>query len=353
MRTILKILFISMILTALAVPYSCAQKSDDPEENFEFLWSTFDKTYAIFPNKRIDWTLLYKVYRPKVNAETNDDELFKIMSDMLNHLDDGHVRLDSSDPERSFRSGKDNTELTRRFGSFEQFLNFFRKRPILDKYRVGTLSECHSGIFVYTWLENQVGYFHFNKFQGIDESSEAIDSILEYFNSAKAIVIDIRRNGGGYDEVGNTIANRFADKKRHYMTTRLRNGPDHDDYDKAVKWYVEPKGTYSFTKPVVVLMDEFSGSAAENFALAMRVLPNTILVGDYTAGSFADYDAHRMPNGWLFAVSINLFEDHNGFCWEGIGIPPDYRIINTDLDWEGEHDKQLEFALDLIEALTK
>ncbi len=344
---------LSIVILAITVSSVCgihAQETNDPEKNFEYLWKTFDERYGIFLPKRVDWDLLYKVYRPKVTSNSTDDELFEIISDMLGHLNDLHVRLDSKDPARSFRSGASMEELIKRFGSFENFLDFFHTRPVHKKYIKGDLVERHDNIFAYGWLDDDIGYFHFNKFNGIEESSKTIDEIVEYFKSARALVIDVRRNGGGDDRIGKAIADRFADKRRLYMITQMRNGPKHDDFDKPHYWYVEPGGPVQFTKPVILLIDEFSASAAENFALAMRVLPHATLVGDITAGCFADADALTLPNGWYFSVSINLFVDHSGFCWEGIGIPPDIRIVNTDEDVENGRDRVLECAMDLIKS---
>src|SRR5437870_1634974 len=80
-----------------------AQELSEPEKNFERLWQTFDRNYAIFGPKRIDWNALYKVYRPRVTPKTTDDELFDFMASLLGHLNDNHVRLTS--PQRKFQSG--------------------------------------------------------------------------------------------------------------------------------------------------------------------------------------------------------------------------------------------------------
>ena len=87
---------------------ACAQERSlldtrDPEHNFEVLWQTFDRNYALFGPKRIDWDALYRVYRPKVTPETTDEELFDVTSRLLGHLNDNHVTL--SGDGRSFRSG--------------------------------------------------------------------------------------------------------------------------------------------------------------------------------------------------------------------------------------------------------
>jgi tetratricopeptide (TPR) repeat protein len=134
------------------------------------------------------------------------------------------------------------------------------------------------------------------------------------------------------------------------MITYTRNGPEHDDFTPPKYWYVEPNGPIQFTQPVILLTHRFSVSAAENFALAMRVLPHVTVVGDATSGVFADVYGDRLPNGWQFRCSYKLFVDHTGFCWEGIGVPADIRQINTKEDIQQERDRVLELAMDLINA---
>ena len=134
------------------------------------------------------------------------------------------------------------------------------------------------------------------------------------------------------------------------MKTAIRNGSRHDDFTPWKYWYVEPGGPIQFTRPVILLTHRHSVSAAENFALAMRVLPHVTVVGDATSGVFADVYGDRLPNGWRFSVSFKLFIDQTGFCWEGIGVPSDIRQINTKQDIEAKRDKVLEFAVSLIET---
>jgi hypothetical protein len=42
--------------------------------------------------------------------------------------------------------------------------------------------------------------------------------------------------------------------------------------------------------------------------------------------------------------------DQDGFSWEGIGIPPDLRVVNTAEEISQEKDKALEFAIELIDS---
>jgi len=328
-----------------------APETKYPEKSFEHFWRTFDDKYALFDTKGVDWNALYRVYRPKVSEETTDDELFQILSDLLGHLNDNHVTLSSKNPDRFFSAGYLYQLFSGTGGSanaYEAFQKMMAERPVPKHYFVKGLQEKAGGIFAYGWAEDSVGYFHLNSFANLDASREAIDEIVKAFRDAKAIIIDVRRNMGGDDRVGKVIADRFSDKRRLYMTIRDRNGPNHDDFADPKEWYVEPDGPAQFTKTILLLTDRTSVSAAENFALAMKVLPHVVQIGDLTSGCFADAAEDELPNGWSFSYSYNLFTDHRGFCWEGIGIPPEIRQVNTEADIRQGRDRVFEVAVAII-----
>ncbi|MCJ7679902.1 MAG: S41 family peptidase, partial [Candidatus Aminicenantes bacterium] len=310
----------------------------EPESNFEYLWKLFDEHYGIFIPKRVDWDLLYKVYRPKVTPETSENELFGIMSSLMGHLNDNHVMLQS--PSRRFGAGI--LQNLKREG--------FSIDLVKDKYLHNKFETRLKDRFLYGWLSEKIGYFHFSGFGNMKESSEILDEIIEEFKDAEGIIADVRFNGGGNDMVGKIIAGRFADKKRLYMTTQIRKGPKHDDFLPPKYFHVEPEGPIQFTKPVILLIHRWSVSAADNFALAMRTLPHVTLVGDITSGCQADMDWKNLPNGWRVSLAYTLFVDQNGFSWEGIGIPPDIRQLNTQDEIDRGTDRQLQLALEPIQS---
>ena len=340
--------FVSASTVALAL-FAClgaaqeAREPTDAEHNFEVLWQTFDRNYALFGPKRVDWDALYRVYRPMVTAETTDDELFEIMSNLLEHLNDNHVRLAGGG--RQYRSGI-LSELNGE-GYADEEMEDFSISLVQSKYLVSELEA--RGRLRFAWLPDSIGYVRIRGFGQLAQSTEAIDEIVGEFQGAKAVVIDLRATPGGDDQVGKAIASRFADRKRLYMKTFERNGPEHDDFAPPTYFYVEPQGPVQFTGTLAVLTNRWGISAAENFALAMRVLPHATLIGDFTSGVFADVYGDRLPNGWQFSVSFKLFVDPTGFCWEGIGVPMDLRIINRPEDIAAERDRVLEFALKFIE----
>ena len=66
----------------------------------------------------------------------------------------------------------------------------------------------------------------------------------------------------------------------------------------------------------------FTASAAENFLLAMRVLPHVTIIGETTVGVHSDVLQRRLPNGWLFTLSNEIYEAPDGTLFEGRGITP-------------------------------
>jgi len=325
-----------------------AQAPTDPEHNFEFLWKTYDANYALFKAKHIDWQALYNIYRPQVTPKTTADELFAIISRMLGHLNDNHIQFRSKTPERIFSAGYLWDLMGN--GGMAKFIGLMGRRPVSEKYFKTPLKETGNAFFAYGWIDDRIGYFHFKGFMDLQISAKAIDEIMAEFKDADAIVVDVRRNGGGDDRVGKLIADRFADKKRLYMTTQDRNGPKHDDFDPKRHFFAEPGGPIQFTKTVILLTNRLSVSAAENFTLAMRILPHVTVVGDFTSGCFADMRPFKLPNGWDASYSMNLFLDQNGMCWEGVGVPPDIKVRCDYDEAVSEKDPTLETAISLIRS---
>ena len=162
---------------------------------------------------------------------------------MLEQLNDNHVMLMASDPERFFNAGYLFQHFggeTNAVGAFAAYRRAVATRPVPDRCFPEKLTERAAGAFAFGWAAPKVGYFHLNQFSDVGASAEAIDELVEVFGEAEAILIDVRHNGGGDDRVGKLIADRFADEKRLYMTTRDRRGPGHGDFTPPKHWYVEP-----------------------------------------------------------------------------------------------------------------
>lgn len=59
----------------------------------------------------------------------------------------------------------------------------------------------------------------------------------------------------------------------------------------------------AFDGPVIVLTSGSTFSAAETFALAMRVRDNVSIVGERSSDHFSDLEEFELANGWLYTLS--------------------------------------------------
>ena len=338
----LKLIYSFFSILILFSVKSTAQ--NDPVSVFNQVWHAYDTLYSGFAVKDIDWDKLYKIYRPKINENTSESELFKITTNMLRHLNDNHVQIVKGNPERHFSAGLIGYMIDDI--GFDSTISIFTALPVSEKYFKQGINYLHK--FSYGWLQDSIAYFHFGEFKDLDETQYDMVEILRFFSSSKAMIVDVRRNTGGDDKVGKLIAHYFADKKRMFMVTAEKTGNGHNDFSDKKIWYVEPQKNINYSNSVILLVDNTSFSAAENFALAMREIPKVKLVGDFTSGGFADTKWSTLPCGWNVCIPYSLFADKNGFCWEGIGIPPDYYIKADPKKAIIDKDELVDFAIEFI-----
>lgn len=315
---------------------------NSPQNNFQIMWDEFDRWYAGFIVRNIDWDSLYTVYRPQVTPQTSDAELWDIVTAMLNHLDDFHTEIE--DPVSSL--------------VFNAYLKppypiEFDRDLIKENYLNNIYQFAGDGRLLYGQLSDQIGYIYIFNFVGRKSSfdppewAEDIDQIVSQFENLEGLIIDLRQCRGGEDPTALRLAGAFADAKRFVFTVQTRNGPEHDDFDEPIKRYVEPLGPKQFTKPIVLITDYATPSAAEAFALSMVSLPHVTHIGDSTAGAHSAQSNDRyLPNGWVYRMSHQLTKTPDGRSPEGIGVVPDILISNTEADIRSRSDKVLEFAID-------
>jgi carboxyl-terminal processing protease len=148
----------------------------------------------------------------------------------------------------------------------------------------------------------------------------AMDEAIAHFESggARAVIVDVSFNTGGYDFVALAIAGRFAARQTLAYNRRAGDDPAAVDFPVAVV----PANGARFTGPVHLLTADPTASAAEVLVLAMRSLDNVTHVGERTRGAFSTALMKYLPNGWELSLSNEIYTDPRGIVWEGRGIAP-------------------------------
>lgn len=334
-----KLIYMLALGIAALLPVSCHDVEhfpDDPVGNFDQLWTILDEHYCFFEEKGVDWDEVYSRYRPRVSESMTREELFDVCAHMLEELRDGHTNL----------SAPFNTSYYRKWWS--DYPQNFQLRIIQENYF--NFNYRQSGGIMYGVLPGNIGYIHYSEFTfGVGNGN--LDMILAYLATCDALVFDIRDNGGGSMTNVEKFVARFIPERILAGTICHKNGPGHDDFSEPYAFYYNPaqEGRLMWGKPVAVICNRSTFSAANIFASVMKTLPNVILVGSTTGGGSGMPFSSELPNGWGVRFSASPVRDPQGRLTE-FGVEPT-EGCEVDLDPVealNGRDTMLDFAIDKL-----
>jgi C-terminal processing protease CtpA/Prc len=181
----------------------------------------------------------------------------------------------------------------------------------------------------------------------------ALDQITRDFKDFDGIIIDIRDCPGGDDSTALTIIDRFCDRKRVAFHRKTKIGPGESDFSSLKTWYIKPHADKQFTGPIVLLTSDSVFSGGEAFALAIKQLPYVTIIGDHTNGIFSYELEKRLPNGWRYCLSYQVYLSADMVSYEGKGVPADIELLNKRADIEAGVDPLIVRALEVLESTKR
>lgn len=237
--------------------HSIESWDNDVYGNFDALWTIMDTHYCFFREKGIDWEETGQRYRRQLKPDMDATEFFGVCADMLAELRDGHTNLSSWFDVSYYRQW------------WSDYPQNFNLRLIQENY----LSfDYHSGgPIIYKILEDEnIGYMHYSTFAA-DYGMAFLDNMLYSMRECDALIIDVRDNGGGNLTVVDKLVSQFIDQTITAGYICHKTGPGHDDFSRPFAYTIEPAtGHVRWLKPVVVLTNRSTFSAANNFVSIMK-----------------------------------------------------------------------------------
>lgn len=171
--------------------------------------------------------------------------------------------------------------------------------------------------------------------------------MLNYLLLCRGLIIDIRNNGGGDLTNAEKFAARFTNEKTLVGYIQHKTGPGHHDFSEKEPRYIEPAAALRWQKPVCVLTNRHVFSAANEFTLYMKAMPNVKIVGDRTGGGAGMPFSSSLPNGWVVRFSAVPMYDALHQSTE-FGIEPDYPVELQFEDVLRGEDTIIEYARKLL-----
>ena len=214
-----------------------------------------------------------------------------------------------------------------------EYLDFDIERKAIKVYHVET-----------EMLENNIGYISLATFdEGCAE--EFKKEYLELKNKgAKKIIVDLRNNTGGLVEEALSLLDLFLPKNTTTLVTVDSKG--NKDYSKT-------KDPQLITEDVVVLVNEYSASASEIVAGALKDHQRAQVVGTKTYGKGVIQQILTLTDGSGIKLTIEEYFTPNKNKINEVGIEPDEVIelpesVKNPLLLERKDDTQLNKAIEIL-----
>ena len=340
-----------------------------PNNIFKHFWNNFNDYYAFFDKRQVNWAVQHAKFKPQVDENMSDEDLFNLLSSMINPIKDAHITLESQNdlftpeqPKKFF------LEIQKAFSQQNEFddLNEFGQWAfqsyfsIIDSYLDAKSIKLFNSPSGYMRLKSatinhSIGYIKIDAMDDFVDGSEAdnvkavrtfMDEIMTSLQDMQGIIIDVRFNGGGYDSVAVAIASYFTDEKKRVLSKKVRYWAGETETVYAT---IKPANESPYLHPVVIIANQDSASAAESFLLTMKSLSQVTLIGENSQGIFSDKLEKTLPNGWNFTLSNEVFYDSEGINYEGVGVPPDEKVAVFSIgDIKASKDKAIERAMQIL-----
>jgi carboxyl-terminal processing protease len=126
-------------------------------------------------------------------------------------------------------------------------------------------------------------------------AAQEMDSVLRLHQDASGLIIDLRRNPGGYLDESLMLADLFLEPGQKLASTRSR------DPSGASEFYEESWDARMLPRlpetPVVILVDQYTASAAEILAGALQDYDRALILGQRTFGKGVVQTVLELPFG--------------------------------------------------------
>ena len=318
----------SIYIFLLLVVVLCACKSRnevdsswEAKANIEALWQTIDTKYCFLTEKGIDWDAIHEEYTARAelfNTQIHRDyqvDLFDLCASMLDSLKDGHVNLYSWFDVSAYSGWYDSAPT-----NFNSSLVFSKYVP---SYRMA--GGLYYGRLSYELTTDTIGYIYYSSFS---DNCANIAGVLAMLSDCKAVIIDVRSNGGGDLTNAYALAAPFFERETLVGYWQHKNGPGHDDFSDLEELKVTPNQHVQWLRPVYILTNRRCYSATNTFVNFMSYAEHATIIGDTTGGGGGMPLSYELPCGWTVRFSsVRMFNAQKESIEQGVS--PDIRIDIT------------------------
>lgn len=227
------------------------------------------------------------------------------------------------------KDGKRVTDLT----NYNEWMNLVRKGE----------READLGRDRYWSFTDQLLVWKMNEF---DLTDSQVDDAMEKARKHKALILDLRGNGGGWVTTIQRLIGNLIDRDVKIGDTVSR---------KETKPFIaKTRGEKAFNGKLIVLVDSRSGSASEVLSRTVQLEKRGVVIGDKTAGAvmtsrmFSDEIGLDVVVFYGASITVSDLIMSDGQSLEHRGVTPDEIRLPTAEDLAAGRDTVLAHAASLV-----
>jgi hypothetical protein len=272
------------------------------------LCSAMNREY-VYPDKAvlISNKLKSKFRKGSYNKAKNNFELGMLLSDDMQQVfKDGHlsIRFDPQTTNQLEAQGQGMTDAERQ----QQY-----ERDVRG---------AQEGNFAFKKTERLSGNIGYVRWDGfvplVDEAKPTLDAAFKFVSNCRALIIDMRYNGGGSPDMVLQIQNYFFDQKVTMNEIISRS-------NDTLKRFTDPSKTdFKLNMPVYILTSRRSFSGAEDFTFGLQYNKRAVVVGDTTGGGAHPTGSYNLGQGFVAFIPVARASAEKD--WEGKGVLPDVAV---------------------------
>ena len=193
--------------------------------------------------------------------------------------------------------------------------------------------------------KNKIGYLRLKSFnENSDKQLFQKISNFEKKNKLTGYILDLRNNPGGLLTQAISITDFFLDDGE-IVSTKGRKISE-------TRRFFSRKGDVINGKPLIIITNNGSASAAEIVSGALKDHKRAIILGEPTYGKGSVQSIIPLKNGGGLRLTISKYYLPSGKSISDVGVLPDILVeeIGKDFKINTENDNQLKYAVDLLKS---
>jgi carboxyl-terminal processing protease len=227
-------------------------------------------------------------------------------------------------------------KLTIRRKGVKKSLDFLIERKIIEVKSVDTKI---------LGKKKEIAYIRLKSFNE-NSDTQLLKKIEEFEKNVKPVgyILDLRNNPGGLLTQAISITDYFLDEGE-ILSTKGRKVSE-------TRRFFARKGDAIKGKPIIVIANNGSASAAEILAGALKDHKRAIVLGVNTYGKGSVQSIIPLRNGGGMRLTISKYYLPSGQSISDIGVTPDIFVEETGSDFKinSQTDNQLNYAINLLES---